>query len=115
MNRILLYPLFILAAIVGILSHGAEPLQPNVVLILADDMGVGDVSCLNPHSAWKTPHVDGVDALQLEPASIRLHAFTSGQKRPGRSWLSLESLLRDEMPPLEDLIIGGQPGPIGGT
>jgi Na+-translocating ferredoxin:NAD+ oxidoreductase RnfD subunit len=63
----------------------------------------------------KTPHVEGADALQLEPASIRLHAFTSGQKRPGRSWLSLESLLRDEMPPLEDLIIGGQPGPIGGT
>jgi Na+-transporting NADH:ubiquinone oxidoreductase subunit NqrB len=63
----------------------------------------------------KTPHVDDADALQLEPAATRLLAFTSGQKRPGRSWLSLESLLRDEMPPLEDLIIGGQPGPIGAT
>jgi electron transport complex protein RnfD len=63
----------------------------------------------------KTPHVEGADALQLEPAAARLLAFTSGQKRPGRSWVSLESLLRDDMPPLEDLIIGGQPGPIGGT
>ena len=63
----------------------------------------------------QTPHLPGGDALQLEPAAQRLIAFTSGQKRPGRSWLSLESLLRDEMPPLEDLIIGGQPGPIGGT
>ena len=63
----------------------------------------------------QTPHLDGADALQLEPAAQRLVAFTAGQKRPGRSWLSLESLLRDEVPPLEDLIIGGQPGPIGGT
>jgi electron transport complex protein RnfD len=63
----------------------------------------------------QTPPLEGGDALQLEPAAQRLLAFTAGQKRPGRSWLSLESLLRDEMPPLEDLIIGGQPGPIGGT
>jgi electron transport complex protein RnfD len=59
--------------------------------------------------------VEGADALALEPAASRLLAFTSGQRRPDRSWLSLESLLRDEMPPLEDLIIGGQPGPIGAT
>lgn len=63
----------------------------------------------------KTPPVPNADALLIEPASARLLAFTSGQKRPGRSWLTLESLLRDEMPPLEDLIIGGQPGPIGAT
>jgi Na+-translocating ferredoxin:NAD+ oxidoreductase RnfD subunit len=63
----------------------------------------------------KTPHVDNADALALEPAAVRLFAYTSGQKRPGRSWASLESLLRDDMPPLEDLIIGGQPGPTGAT
>jgi Na+-translocating ferredoxin:NAD+ oxidoreductase RnfD subunit len=56
-----------------------------------------------------------VDALRLEPSALKLLAFTSGRERPGRSWLSLESLLRDEMPPLEDLIIGGHPGPIGAT
>jgi Na+-translocating ferredoxin:NAD+ oxidoreductase RnfD subunit len=56
-----------------------------------------------------------VDALRLEPATSKLLAFTSGRERPGRSWLSLESLLRDEMPPLEDLIIGGHPGPVGAT
>ena len=31
---------------------------PNIVYILADDMGVGDVSALNPHCAWKTPTLD---------------------------------------------------------
>ncbi len=32
--------------------------SPNVVYILADDMGYGDVSCLNEKAAWKTTHMD---------------------------------------------------------
>jgi arylsulfatase A-like enzyme len=32
--------------------------SPNIVYILADDMGLGDVSAFNPASAWKTPHID---------------------------------------------------------
>ena len=32
--------------------------KPNLVYILADDMGWGDVSCLNPHSAFQTPNFD---------------------------------------------------------
>lgn len=32
--------------------------RPNVIVILADDLGFGDVSCLNPNSAWKTPSID---------------------------------------------------------
>lgn len=53
------------------------------------------------------------DAIRAEPASQRLIFYTSGTEIPARTWMSLESLLRDRMPPLEDLIIGGQPGPIG--
>ncbi len=56
-----------------------------------------------------SPH----DAVRYEPASQRLIFYTSGTESPDRAWVSLESLLRDRMPPLEDLIIGGQPGPIG--
>ncbi|MFC1766439.1 sulfatase-like hydrolase/transferase [Planctomycetota bacterium] len=32
--------------------------KPNVVLILADDMGMGDVSALNPNSKIQTPAID---------------------------------------------------------
>lgn len=34
------------------------PSKPNIIIILADDMGYGDVSALNPASRIKTPHLD---------------------------------------------------------
>ncbi|HRE82178.1 MAG TPA: arylsulfatase [Opitutaceae bacterium] len=37
-------------------AHATTP--PNIIVILADDMGRGDLSCYNPKSAWKTPHLD---------------------------------------------------------
>ncbi len=36
----------------------AQAVRPNILVILADDMGVGDVSALNPKSIWKTPQLD---------------------------------------------------------
>jgi Na+-translocating ferredoxin:NAD+ oxidoreductase RnfD subunit len=53
------------------------------------------------------------DAVFFEPASQQLTFFTSGSQNPDRAWLFLSGLLRDRMPPLEDLIIAGEPGPIG--
>lgn len=35
----------------------AEP-PPNIIYILADDMGCGDLSAYNPASAWSTPNLD---------------------------------------------------------
>lgn len=35
---------------------------PNIITILADDMGYGDVSCLNPDSKIRTNHIDRIAA-----------------------------------------------------
>jgi len=34
--------------------------RPNIVIILADDMGYGDPSCYNPDGNIKTPHIDAL-------------------------------------------------------
>lgn len=39
-----------------------EERLPDIVYILADDMGSGDLGCLNPESAIPTPHMDRIAA-----------------------------------------------------
>src|SRR5712672_4750722 len=55
--------------------RGAEPARPNIVYILADDLGYGDVGCYNKDSKIPTPNLD-----RLASAGMRFtdaHAPTS--------------------------------------
>jgi arylsulfatase A-like enzyme len=42
----------------GILSKDDKKVLPNIVYILADDMGYGDLACQNPDSKIPTPNLD---------------------------------------------------------
>ena len=39
-------------------SHAQDTKHPNIVFILADDLGYGDVKCFNPEGRIPTPHID---------------------------------------------------------
>jgi arylsulfatase A-like enzyme len=48
--------LALFALALSAVTRAAE--RPNILYIMADDLGYGDVSAFNPHSAWQTPHLD---------------------------------------------------------
>jgi Na+-translocating ferredoxin:NAD+ oxidoreductase RnfD subunit len=109
----------VLAQLLVVLLAG-ELLVPHAVLqqshiFFGDVLKSGESQRLQRVQApWNSvPLIPGQDAVRSEPASQLLTSYTSGMQRPQGSFLSLEALLRDHMPPLEDLIVGGAPGPIG--
>ena len=42
--------------------HAEKTDYPNIILIYADDLGYGDLSCYNPDSAYNTPRIDKMAA-----------------------------------------------------
>jgi Na+-translocating ferredoxin:NAD+ oxidoreductase RnfD subunit len=64
---------------------------------------------------WLTrPRNVSHDAIRTTPAAEALQSYTLVRREPTeRGTLLLQGLLRDRLPPLEDMVIAGNPGPIG--
>ena len=53
---------FLAALLFAITASAADTPKPNIIFILADDMGYGDVKCLNPEGKIPTPQLDAIAA-----------------------------------------------------
>lgn len=62
--------LIILCFCLSFKALAQENARPNIVYILADDMGIGDASCYNSEAAFTTPHIDRLasDGLKFTDA-----------------------------------------------
>lgn len=61
-RAIALLALYSLVLAAGSISSAQTAPKPNVIFILADDLGYGDVSCYNPESIIQTPRLDKLAA-----------------------------------------------------
>ncbi len=80
----------------------------------ADFGGLGRAGTIPQRNPWidRTPP-SGFDALRVDPPGDDLLAYTSAQQRPERASVTMQMLIRDQMPPLENLIVAGQSAAIG--
>ena len=66
--------------------------KPNLIYILADDMGYGDISALNEHCGFKTPNLDEM-AENGKPLSFpKTGKNSKGKQRRRGGWEQPRSL-----------------------
>jgi arylsulfatase A-like enzyme len=58
--RPLLTLLLSVASVLSVPSHSSAADKPNIIFILCDDLGTGDVKCLNPEGKIATPNMDRI-------------------------------------------------------
>ncbi len=72
-NRLSVLVLALLIGLCGCVTDPGEEPLPNIVYILADDLGIGDLSCYNAGSQLETTHLD-----QLAAGGLRFNDAHSG-------------------------------------
>jgi hypothetical protein len=58
--------------------------NPNILFILADDLGYGDIACYNPKSKIPTPHIDqlATDGMRFTDAHSPSTVCTPTRYKP---------------------------------
>ena len=69
-----IFPALLILAALLLQADAAESTRPNVIFVLADDLGIGDVSPTNPDCRIKTPHLqtmadEGITFLDAHSSS----------------------------------------------
>ncbi|MCP4311423.1 MAG: arylsulfatase [Bacteroidetes bacterium] len=78
--------IFLLLGLVSLLSgcQQNQPLQkPNIVFIMADDMGYGDVSSYNPESKIATPNMDALASQGMKFTNVHTPSSLCSPTRYG--------------------------------
>jgi len=78
--------------------------KPNIILMLADDLGYGDISCLNPNSRIHTKNLDQLASEGLNCTDAHATSALCSPSRYGlltgrynwRSWLKSQVLIATE-------------------
>jgi arylsulfatase A len=107
MNRTIIHAACALFATLVILDAG-EPTRPNILYILTDDLGYGDVHCLNPTlGKIKTPFLDQLATQSLIFTDAHSGSSVCSPSRYGiltgrYAWRTClqQGVLNDESPPL---------------
>lgn len=79
--------------------------KPNIILLFVDDLGYGDLSCLNPDSKIQTPNIDRLASEGMAFTDAHASSALCSPSRYGlltgrynwRSWL--KSLVLQEAKP----------------
>lgn len=72
----------LLALIIAVTAAGAPAARPNIVFILADDLGSGDLACFG-HPEIQTPHLDALAAGGLKLTQCYAAAAVCSPARAG--------------------------------
>jgi Na+-translocating ferredoxin:NAD+ oxidoreductase RnfD subunit len=80
--------------------------------LLKSDDGINQAR-LRSDPWMNAPPPGPYDSLMVESPGQNLLAYTASQQHTERASLTVQMLIRDQMPALEDLIIGGQSAAIG--
>ena len=74
--------LLLVATVATIFSGNAQAVRPNVIVMIADDLGYGDVSCLS-HGSVQTPQIDRLAKMGVTFSSGYVTAPLCAPSRAG--------------------------------